>query len=349
MAWRSSPGTSENHSRQVELSRKDNNGDEEERAAKELLKSYLPPFFLFNPHLETIFPALLRRVVLAPYRRERISTPDDDFLDLDWLQKDSDKIVIISHGLEGSSNRSYIKGMAKALHANGLDVLAWNFRGCSGEMNRQLRFYHSGATDDLHTVIDHVMALRRYKSIFLVGFSLGGNITLKYLGERRVSPFIRKAVVFSVPMDLKTSCEKISRRVNRVYSNRFVRSLKRKIRIKSQMRNDLDTSKLTRIKTLTEFDDAYTAPLHGFRDAKDYYEQCSSIRFVKSIQTPTLIINTSNDPFLSQECFPAALLENHSYVKLEILSRGGHVGFTQFNKNGLYWSEQRALEFLSDF
>lgn len=331
------------------MSRKNNNGEKEKKTAQELLKKYLPPFFLFNPHLETIFPALLRRVTLTAYTRERITTPDDDFLDLDWLQRDSERVAIISHGLEGSSQRPYVKGMAKALHDNGFDVLAWNFRGCSGEINRQLRFYHSGATDDLHTVIDHVMALRKYKSIFLVGFSLGGNITLKYLGEGKVSPFIRKAAVFSVPMDLQSSCEKISRRANMVYSNRFVRSLKKKIRMKARMRNDLDTSKLARIKTLTQFDDAYTAPLHGFRDAKDYYSQCSSIRFVNHIKTPTLIINTSNDPFLSQECFPAALLENHPYVKLEILSRGGHVGFTQFNKNGLYWSEQRALEFLSQF
>ena len=331
------------------MSNKENNGDKEKKAAQELLKNYLPPFFLFNPHLETIFPALLRRVTLTAYTRERITTPDDDFLDLDWLQKDFERVAIISHGLEGSSQRPYVKGMAKALHDNGFDVLAWNFRGCSGEINRQLRFYHSGATDDLHTVIDHVMALRKYKSIFLVGFSLGGNITLKYLGERKASAFIRKAAVFSVPMDLQSSCEKISRPANRVYSNRFVSSLKKKIRMKARMRNDLDTSKLARIKTLTEFDDAYTAPLHGFRDAKDYYSQCSSIRFVNDIKTPTLIINTSNDPFLSQECFPAALLKGHPYVRLEILSRGGHVGFTQFNKNGLYWSEQRALEFLSQF
>lgn len=290
----------------------------------------------------------MRRVTLSPYKRERIRTPDDDFLDLDWLEKDSDKLVVISHGLEGNSQRPYIKGMAKALHGKGYDVLAWNFRGCSGEINRQLRFYHSGASDDLDTVLDHVMALRRYRSIFLVGFSLGGNITLKYLGERRVSKFIRKAVVFSVPMHLMSSCVKISKPGNRIYSDRFVRSLKNKIRVKARTRNDLDTSMLRSIKTLTEFDDCYTAPLHGFRDAKHYYEQCSSVRFVKDIKTPTLIINTRNDPFLSDECFPAALLEGHPFVQLEILSRGGHVGFTQFNKNGLYWSEQRTLDFLSE-
>jgi predicted alpha/beta-fold hydrolase len=316
---------------------------------KQALEKYLPPFFLFGSHLETIYPALLRRVSLAPYTRERITTPDDDFLDLDWLETDSEEVVIISHGLEGNSSRPYIKGMAKALHAAGFNVVAWNLRGCSEEINRQLRFYHSGATDDLHTLVIHLSEKKHYKKIFLVGFSLGGNITLKYLGERVVPDVIKKAVVFSVPLDLKTSCERLSRPVNRLYSNRFLRSLKGKILAKSRFRKELDISKLQRIKTLVEFDDCYTAPLHGFKDAKDYYEKCSSIRFVRDIKTPSLIINTLNDPFLSPECFPEILLQDHPYVKLQILSRGGHVGFTQFNKNGLYWSEQRALEFLSDF
>lgn len=328
-----------------------NEKPEKKRASdnvKEELAKYLPPFFLFGPHLETIYPALLRRVSRVSYTRERITTPDDDFLDLDWLEKDFDKVAIISHGLEGNSNRAYIKGMARALHAQGFNVVAWNFRGCSDEMNRQLRFYHSGATDDLHTVVTHLIENKHYKKIFLVGFSLGGNITLKYLGERTVPDRIKKAVVFSVPLDLKASCEKISRPANRIYSTRFLRSLKAKVLAKSRLRKELDPSRLGAIKTLVAFDDCYTAPLHGFRDANDYYEQCSSIRFVANIKTPTLIINTLNDPFLSPECFPEKLLKDHPFVKLEILSRGGHVGFTQFNKNGLYWSEQRASEFFSD-
>lgn len=318
-----------------------------EESLKEFLQDYLPPFFLFSPHLETIFPALMRRVTLTAYTRERINTPDDDFLDLDWLTSDSEKVVIISHGLEGNSQRAYIKGMAKALYDGGFDVCAWNFRGCSGEMNRQRRFYHSGATDDLHTVVGHVLQKKKYKSIYLVGFSLGGNVTLKYLGERDTTGLIRKAVAFSVPMDLRSSCVKISQPGNRIYSNRFVKSLKSKVLMKSRLRDDIDTSRLAAIRTLTEFDDCYTAPLHGFRNAIDYYEQCSSLRFVSAVRTPTLIINTLNDPFLSKECFPAALLKDHAFVNLQILSRGGHVGFTQFNKNGLYWSEQRALDFLT--
>lgn len=308
---------------------------------------YLPPFFLFGPHLETIYPALLRRVSLVPYTRERITTPDDDFLDLDWLETPSDRVVIISHGLEGNSYRPYIKGMAKALHQDGFNVVAWNFRGCSEEMNRQLRFYHSGATDDLDTVIRHVADIKGFKKIFLVGFSLGGNLTLKYLGERAVRKEIQRAVAFSVPLDLKTSCAKISSPGNRIYATRFLRSLKAKVLLKATWRKELDTSKLPHIRTLEEFDDCYTAPLHGFRNAHDYYERCSSLHFLAGIRTPTLLINTRNDPFLSSACFPSAMVEKHPFLQFEIPDRGGHVGFTQFNKNGLYWSEQRALEFFA--
>ncbi len=308
--------------------------------------NYLPPFFLFNPHLETIFPALIRRVSIDAYIRERIATPDDDFLDLDWLRQGSDKVVIISHGLEGNSKRAYIKGMAKALHANGFDVVAWNFRGCSEEMNRQLRFYHSGATDDLHTVVTHV-AEKNYASISFVGFSLGGNLTLKYLGEREPHKLVDKAVVFSAPLDLKTTCEKISLPSNRIYANRFLRSLKRKVLVKSRTHLELATDRLANIKTLIEFDDQYTAPLHGFDGAVDYYNKCSSINFLRDITTPTLIVNTLNDPILSRACFPSSVTEGHPFVKLQVLARGGHVGFTQFNKNGLYWSEERAVHFFA--
>lgn len=282
-----------------------------------------------------------------PFTRERILTPDDDFLDLDWLEQGSENLVIISHGLEGSSQRAYVRGMAKVFFTHGYDVLAWNYRGCSEEMNRQLRFYHSGATDDLNTVISHAVDNKQYKAVSLVGFSLGGNITLKLLGEQKNRKEIKNAVAISAPIDLRTSCEKISRSSNWIYSYRFLKSLKAKIIRKASLMKGLDTSNIGRIKTLGQFDDRYTAPLHGFSNAIDYYTRCSSIHFLHSIKTPALIINTLNDPFLSKECFPSEMLKDHPFVKLEVLLRGGHVGFTQFNNSGLYWSEQRALEFVT--
>lgn len=308
---------------------------------------YSPPRFLFSSHLETIFPSLIRRVSLQPYTRERIETPDNDFLDLDWLTNNSKKLVIISHGLEGNSTRAYIKGMAKVFSNNGYDVLAWNYRGCSEEMNRQLRFYHSGATDDLNVVVDHAIDKKGYEEISLVGFSLGGNITLKFLGEKQPREQVKKGVAISVPLDLKTSCEKISQPGNWIYSRRFLKSLKAKVLAKAALMKGLDISAIHQIKTLKDFDDKYTAPLHGFKDAHDYYAKCSSLYFLKGIKTRTLIVNTTNDPFLSKECFPTELVKDHPFLTMEILLRGGHVGFTQFNKNGLYWSEQRAFDFIN--
>jgi uncharacterized protein len=309
--------------------------------------TYSPPILLFNAHVETIFPALVRRVSLHAYERERIITPDDDFLDIDWLRQSSTKLVIVSHGLEGNTERAYIKGMAKACYAEGYDILTWNYRGCGEEINRQLRFYHSGATDDLDTIIQHAVHSNRYSEINLIGFSLGGNLTLKYMGEnRRLPGSINKIIAFSVPLNLHTSCLQISRPENILYSQRFLKSLRKKVIQKASQHKVLDIGPLSRIKTLLDFDDYYTGPIHGFKNALDYYEQSSAIRYIDTIQHPTLIVNALNDPFLSPECYPHKQLRQHKYVQLEIPNRGGHVGFTQFNKNGLYWSEQRALAFL---
>lgn len=309
--------------------------------------NYTPPPLLFNAHLETLYPALIRRVSLQPYHRERIATPDNDFLDLDWLRHDASRLVIISHGLEGNTDRAYIKGMAKACFNQGFDVLTWNYRGCSGEMNKQLRFYHSGATDDLDTVIHHALGSGRYNDINLVGFSLGGNLTLKYLGEERSRPAsISRAVGFSVPLNLHGSCVSISKPSNWIYAQRFLRSLRKKVIEKARNKSELDVRGLTKIKTLMEFDDHFTGPIHGFKNALDYYEQCSSIRFVKNIALPCLIVNAKNDPFLNADCYPEQDLKDHPYVSFESPERGGHVGFTQFNQNGLYWSEQRTIAFL---
>ena len=309
---------------------------------------YKAPSLLFNAHLETIYPALFRKVTAPDYTQERIVTSDNDFLDLDWLKIDSSHLVIISHGLEGNTSRAYMRGMALACYKAGYDALTWNFRGCSEEMNRQLRFYHSGATDDLESVIRHALSKGNYQHISLVGFSLGGNLTLKYLGERgdSVHPSIKSAVTFSVPMNLHTGCLKISKRTNWLYSQRFLNSLKTKVKLKSEKMKGLDISGIDKINSLLEFDNRYTAPIHGFRDALHYYEECSSVNFVQKIKIPTLIVNAKNDPFLSQECYPIDLLKDHPKVKLEIPEQGGHVGFSLFDQNGVYWSELRALEFL---
>ncbi len=311
---------------------------------------YQAPALYFHPHIETIAPALLRKVKDFGYtHQERIPTPDDDFLDIDLVLRGNKRVVIISHGLEGNSKRAYVTGMARAFDRAGYDVMAWNYRGCSEEMNKQLRFYHSGATDDLSLIIDHASG-KAYEYIHLVGFSLGGNLTLKYLGEmgKQAIGKIASAVAFSVPLNLHTSCIQISRPSNFMYALRFLNDLKEKIRNKAQlMPNQLDTSPLNGIKTLQDFDDHYTAPLHGFINAIHYYESCSSINFVQDIGIPTLIVNAMNDPFLSEDCYPMDMLRDHPVVHFQSPKRGGHVGFTEFNKDGLFWSEKRAVRFVA--
>jgi predicted alpha/beta-fold hydrolase len=307
---------------------------------------YIRPGWLFNKHLETVYPAVFRKVVLPQPKRERIITPDQDFLDLDWFVNRSNRLIIISHGLEGNSKRGYVLGMAKAFIASGYDVLAWNFRGCSEELNLRPRFYHSGATDDLDTVVQHVQKSARYQSVNLIGFSLGGNLTLKYLGEDFDSAkSIDKGVAISVPLNLDTSCQEISKRENWLYELRFLRSLKSKVSKKAKYITLPSIEKIKSINKLRDFDDLITGPLHGFKDAVDYYSRCSSINFLEKIRTPTLIINALNDPFLSADCYPESANKN---LTLKYPEHGGHVGFTLFNEKNLYWSEIQALQFIAE-
>jgi predicted alpha/beta-fold hydrolase len=312
---------------------------------------YRPPLLLGNGHIQTIFPVLFRTVPDVTYTRERISTRDNDFLDLDWSCQGSERLAVISHGLEGNTGRNYVKGMVRAVNLAGWDALAWNYRGCSGEPNRQLRSYHNGATDDLDWVIRHAAESRSYDQIALIGFSLGGNLTLVYLGRDTVHPNVSKAVVFSVPCDLAASARKLARPVNTIYMRRFLKDLHHKIKEKGKLISHplLDDTGYEKIKDFKGFDDRYTAPMHGFKDAEDYWHSCSSLQFIESIQHPCLIINAVNDPFLTRECFPVAQANNNPFVTLKTPASGGHVGFIDFNHGGRYWSEIQAAEFLCSF
>lgn len=307
--------------------------------------SYRPPFALANGHLETIYPALMRSVKNIPQSfKKRISTPDGDFLDLDLSQNGSKKLVVVQHGLEGSSDRAYMQGMGKIFFENGFDTCLWNFRGCSGELNSKPIFYHSGATYDLQTVIEHLAD--GYEEIYLIGFSLGGNLTLKFLGEAVHTPKIKKAVVFSVPLDLAAGSENLATRASFIYESRFLRNLGKKVRQKALLfPNEINVKALDRVKSLRDFDEFVTAPLHGFESAKDYYQKCSAANFLEGIRSPTLIVNALNDPLLTPECLDPALAQNHDLVTLELTARGGHVGFSNF-KSPHYWSERRALSFI---
>ncbi|MGB6067105.1 MAG: alpha/beta fold hydrolase [Desulfomonilaceae bacterium] len=313
--------------------------------------SYSPPMLCSNRHFQTIMPSLLRKVAGVNYRRERITTPDDDFLDLDWSTRGTDRLAIVLHGMEGDSSRSYVQGMVKAVNHAGWDAVALNFRGCSGECNRKRRFYHSGDTQDLHTVISHIIAGNRYSNLALIGFSLGGNVILKYLGERGtcLHPFIRRAVAFSVPCDLTGCEENITKAAGGIYLKRFLRLLHKKIKMKQRIMPDLvNDNGYSKIRTLKEFDDRYTAPLHGFKDALDYYEKSSSKQFIPGISIPTLLVNSADDPFLAEDSYPVQEARESEFFFLELPKFGGHVGFIAFERSGQYWSESRAIAFLNN-
>ena len=307
--------------------------------------SYRAPAFLPGGHAQTIYPALFRRVPQVTRRRERLELSDGDFLDLDWAEQGRERLVILSHGLEANSKATYIQGMATALQRKGWDVLAWNYRGCSGEPNRLLPFYHSGATEDLHHVVTHALKVHPAARVDLVGFSLGGNLTLKYLGEREVSPRLHRAVAFSVPCDLACSSIRLSATANRPYMDRFLRCLRAKLVAKKpHFPDQIDLEGIGKIRNFRQFDDRFTAPLHGFRDAADYWARSSSRPFFPRITIPALLVNAGNDPFLGPGCYPHAEAEKSDLFHFEMPDDGGHVGFS--SGGGEYWSERRAVEFL---
>ena len=310
------------------------------------------PSNLGNGHLETLIPYLFRPTKTQSYQRERIDTPDEDFLDLDWAKNNHKKLVIISHGLESSSRAKYVQGAADVLQKSGYDVLAWNYRGCSGEINRTLKYYHSGASDDLGLVVDHVLNTQlQYERIYLLGYSLGGNLTLKYLGEQseQLNSKIKAACVLSTPCYLKTASHQLASGFNKLYTQNFVRSLRQKVIAKKALleANGFDISVVNDLPNLPAFDDVFTAPLHGFVDANDYYEQCSSRYFIEQISIPTLIVNAANDPFLSKECYPYEEVAKNPQVRLDVPRYGGHVGFYRFGDGNTMWSESRIRTYFS--
>jgi len=312
--------------------------------------TYLPPPLFSNPHVQTVFPSVFRKVSGVHYQRERIDTPDDDFIDVDWSKVGASRMALVLHGLEGDSGRAYVRGMVRALNKRGWDAAAMNFRGCSGECNRALRFYHSGETEDNHTVLMHIVEREDYAEVALVGFSLGGNMILKYLGEQGtlLHSLVKKAVVFSVPCDLASSAVKLSGLSNRFYLKRFLRMLRKKIRMKKQlMPGQITDEGYADIKTFKDYDDRYTSAIYGFAGAEDYWAKASSKPVIPRISIPTLLVNAADDPILAEPCYPIDEAKASPSFFLEIPERGGHVGFVTFGPEGEYWSERRAVSFLN--
>lgn len=311
-----------------------------------LFDIYKPHFILKNAHINTIYPYFFRKSSIVFTERKRYPTPDGDFYDVDFYKCRNDKLAVLLHGMEGSSHSQYILALSNLLSKKGWDIAAINHRSCSGSLNNLPSFYHSGFYCDL----DHFLKLEEnnYNIITIVGFSLGGNIILNYIGNCQLvkSSKIKAIVAVSVPVHLNSACEELDKPKNKIYAFNFLKTLKNKVKDKHKMFPDeIDIRPLKRIKTLRDFDNAYTAPLHGFKDAEDYYKKASSIYLLQYIKTPTLIINALDDPFLSKECYPVSIAEENPSLQLLTPKYGGHVGFAQFNSK-VYWSERVILEFL---
>lgn len=316
-----------------------------------LFSNYQPPFLFRNAHFATIFSATLRRVNFKIQRRERLHLQDGDFIDLDWSfsEEKSKKLIIAMHGLSGNARRPYMLGIAKTFTEQGWDAVGINFRSCSGEINRLYRSYNAGATEDLAEVISHINKQYSYSEIALIGFSLGGNLLLKYLGESpKLSPAIKTAVAVSTPCDLGASLLALEAPKNKLYTQRFEKELKAQLFERQQyFPEKLSKSDISACNSLLAIDELYTSKAHGYKNAADYYKKCSCLQFLPTISIPTLLLNAKNDSFLTAASYPTDIAENSDYLYLEMPEYGGHVGFFQPEK--YYYHEERALAFIGNY
>lgn len=321
---------------------------------------FIPAFGLGNPHLQTLWGPLWRPATELERQRERLWLDDGDFLDLDWHGPHSAEapLVLVLHGLTGSSNSPYVTGLQQALAARGWASAALNWRGCSGEPNLLPRSYHSGASEDLAAAIAHLRAQRPQAPLYAVGYSLGGNVLLKYLGESGSESPLQGATAVSVPFRLDQCADRIGQGFSKIYQAHFMREMLAYIKDKQRQfqhdgRHDglatlAQLGPLTKMRTFWDFDGRVTAPLHGFADAQDYYRRASSRYFLGEIRTPTLIIQAADDPFVFRHSLPEAR-ELSASTRFELQAKGGHVGFVGGSlKHPRYYLEQRIPQWLMD-
>ena len=306
-----------------------------------------PSFLNRNSHYSTIYPAKIKKYPVPDYSREKIETPDHDFLNLDWRkQSDKQKLVILFHGLEGDSKRTYLNSCSDYFYQKGFSVLAWNHRSCGGEMNKTCTLYHHGSINDVNSVVEKALS-EDYKEIYLIGYSMGGALVLNYLGSYTIDERVKCGIVFSTPLSLKSCSDSLKKGINKVYFKNFQRTLVPKFKEKAnQFPGKLNEDMIDRIKTFDEIDEYFTAPLHGYSSKEDYYDKASPLAVIDNITTPCLIVNAKNDPFLGEECYPIQRFEKHEFCTFEMPKYGGHCGFPLKN-NHHSWTEMRAYKFIN--
>lgn len=315
-------------------------------------QDYRPPFWLVGRHLQTILPALCWPLPSLTYRREVWETPDDDFIELDWLDGEAEKpLVVLFHGLEGSSNSHYARRIMASLKRIGWQGVVVHFRGCGGEPNRLPRSYHSGDSAEIDWILKKLRGQHQGK-LYAVGVSLGGNALLKWLGEQNseAANFIDKAIAISAPLALPTTGHVLGSGFNLVYTWLFLKTLRPKaLSMIARHKLNIAPESIKNAKTLWKYDDVFTAPLHGFNGVEDYWEKSNSRPLLQEIRLPTLLINARNDPFLPEKDLPLRH-ELPDNLELDFPAKGGHVGFaSHFRNHHEDWLPKRVLRFLEHF
>ncbi|WP_144211176.1 hydrolase [Shewanella donghaensis] len=309
-------------------------------------KIFTPPWWAVSPHIQTILPVFFK-VAKPDIDRLRQELPDGDFIDLDWLgtPKNGQSILVILHGLEGSSDSHYVRRMLQTAKENNLCAVVHHHRGCSGEPNRLARSYHSGDTDDIRFTLTQLHAQFPESPLYAVGYSLGGNVLAKYQGEEGDNSLLTKTIIVSAPLWLAACAKKLEKGFSTVYQQHLIKQLQAKMQQKVAQQNlvekmPISKDKIEQLSTFYLFDDHITAPLHGFIDVNDYYQKASGKPYLKAVGKSTLVIHAQDDPFMTDDVIPAAV-ELSEHVEYELHPNGGHVGFIS---GGLPWKPRFYLE-----
>lgn len=313
---------------------------------------FLPTIPFRNGHFNTMYRPLFTKDTIS-YNRKRVTTWDDDFIDLDFSLTGSKNLVLLIHGLEGSSESKYMVSTSNHLNYCGLDTACFNLRGCSGEDNLLLTTYHSGKTEDVAFVINYLIENYSYENIVIVGFSLGGNLTLKYIGEqgKNIPAKVKGGIAVSVPIDIASAEKELDKLKNKLYVEVFFKTMKNKVLEKAHKFKEfnLDKDKLFKATKFKHLEHLYTVPVFGFKDPEDYWKKASSKPYLEKINVPTLLINAKDDSFLSNECYPFEEAHDSKLFFLEAPNYGGHCGFiSSFKLSENTWLEERIERFIRE-
>lgn len=312
--------------------------------------TFKPAWWLPNPHLQTIWSPMFRKQPQIKTRHERLELPDGDFIDLNWFGKDVGPIVVLLHGLGGSINSHYVKGMLRAVAEKGWRGVFMHFRGCGAELNRLPRHHHSGETSDLDYVIKRIHQREPGVPMAAIGFSVGGNVLLKWLGETGINNPLKGAVAVSVPFELLNSANHVNTGMARIYQWWIIKDVRAALAKKIKLMKfpvEINADEVNAIRSFWDLDDQITAPLHGFADVYDYYLRASSRQYLKDIAVPTLMLHSSDDPFMTSDIMVRPD-ELSPQLTFELSQAGGHVGFVSGSLpwKAEYWLERRVPEYL---